>query len=69
MDAGLIDAMRDAGIDDLIRDALPDPELARKLLAMGPEGGSRGRQITIAQYPRRNSFAALFDQYSTRWGN
>jgi hypothetical protein len=40
-------------------------ELARKLL--GPESGSRNRQITIAQY--RNSSAVLFDQYSTRRGN
>jgi hypothetical protein len=61
----LVTAMRDAGmkrIDDLIRDALLNPELARKLLAKGPESGSKSRQIAIAQYLRRNSAAALFNQ-------
>jgi hypothetical protein len=51
-----------------LRDALLNPELARKLLAKGPESGSKSRQIAIAQYLRRNSAAALFDQYS-RSGN
>jgi hypothetical protein len=46
-----------------------NPELARKLLAKGPESGSKGWQIAITQYLRRNSSAALFDQYSTRRGN
>jgi hypothetical protein len=65
-----VTAMRDAGmkrVDDLVRDALLNPELARKLLAKGPESGMTSRQIAIAQYLRRNSAAALFNQ--TAGGN
>jgi hypothetical protein len=54
--------MRDAGmkrVDDLVRDALLNPELARKLLMKGPESGAASRQIAIAQYLRRNSAAAF----------
>jgi hypothetical protein len=59
-------AMRDAGmkhVDDLIRDAMLDPELARRLLTKYSPG-SKTQGLSIANYLRRNAAATLFQNNS-----
>jgi hypothetical protein len=67
----VVTAFRDAGmkrVDDLVRDALLNPELARRLLAKIPSNAKTG-QMGLVQYLRRNTAAALFDQDTRHQGN
>ena len=61
-------AMRDAGmkhVDDLIRDAMLNPELARRLL-MKHVPGSKAQEVSLTNYLRRNATAALFQATQNR---
>jgi hypothetical protein len=64
-------AMRDAGmkhVDDLIRDAMLDPELARRLLTKySPSSKTQG--LSIANYLRRNTAATLFQSNANQGKN
>jgi ddrB-like ParB superfamily domain len=62
----VLSAMREAGmrrIDDLIREAMLDPELARRLL-MKHAPGSKTQELSLANYLRRNAAATLFQNKS-----
>jgi hypothetical protein len=58
----LLSAMRESGmrkLDDLIKEAMLDPELARRLL-MKHTPGSKTQELSLANYLRRNAAATLF---------
>jgi hypothetical protein len=64
----VVTAMREAGmkrVDDLIRDAMLNPELARRLLVKY-QPGTKGQQLSLANYLRRNAAATLFQNISSQ---
>ena len=66
--ATVASALREAGIrkaDDLIREAMMDPELARHLL-MKYSPGSKTQGLSLANYLRRNTVANLFNSLQGR---
>jgi hypothetical protein len=66
--AAVASAMRDAGIrksDDLLREAMLDPELARHLL-MKFSPASKTQGLSLANYLRRNNASSLFNSIQGR---